>query len=359
MSIAKTAPSKFEFQDLVCVELALRFRQVADLAMKIEPPGGEDAEMSLTLSGVPALIEVQIKGASTAVTIRDIVEMLAHFPPRQATGCLVERLLGDDSRYALIVVAGRCDDSASRYVVYPAWSGEPHTSGKIRVEDARLLLEELGKIDPPGTDSGELNDERRARCAVLASNVDAGEMRDAGRRLVVLERFTRGELDKSCEHILRAQHHVPSDRTAGTLRSLRDEVARAKQQALDAIPLIRTALARYSGQLLLPFGYVDRGSEDEWISELSRYNVLLLSGPPRCGKSDAAAEWLATINNSDLTFVKGMIRGRPNASCWIQPRATGFLYWMINLVEFIPLLMHLVPSHGSKIGFQDCTPPGS
>jgi hypothetical protein len=63
MSIAVTAPEKFDFQDLVCIELMLRFEANAGAVMLVEPEDGEDAGLTLPRHQMAALIvEVQVKG---------------------------------------------------------------------------------------------------------------------------------------------------------------------------------------------------------------------------------------------------------------------------------------------------------
>ena len=59
------------------------------------------------------------------------------------------------------------------------------------------------------------------------------------------------------------------------------------------IPSIQSELSRHVGESYRPVNYVTRGDEKEWLTTLSCRNALLLSGPPRCGKSNAAA-WIAS-----------------------------------------------------------------
>jgi predicted nuclease of restriction endonuclease-like (RecB) superfamily len=43
--------------------------------------------------------------------------------------------------------------------------------------------------------------------------------------------LTKADLEEHCEQALRKRHHVPSDRAAGALRSLREQVVQAAQLA--------------------------------------------------------------------------------------------------------------------------------
>ena len=49
MTIAITAPQKFAFQDLVCIETMLRFCARAGSTLFVEPDGGEDAELTFAM----------------------------------------------------------------------------------------------------------------------------------------------------------------------------------------------------------------------------------------------------------------------------------------------------------------------
>jgi hypothetical protein len=83
MSIEVTGPEKYDFQDHVCLLVALRLRNLMDLQAFIEPVGLEDALFRVSNGGVSIEIELQVKGAQTEVTQNSIAEWLAHFPPRQ------------------------------------------------------------------------------------------------------------------------------------------------------------------------------------------------------------------------------------------------------------------------------------
>ena len=116
MPIAVTAPEKYDLQDLVCAELALRFEGSPNTERWAEPANGEDAKLRFEISGSQRLVEIQAKGSTRPATLAGIAECLAHFPERASQGCLFERLL-TDQRIVVLVMSGRCDDVASRYLV--------------------------------------------------------------------------------------------------------------------------------------------------------------------------------------------------------------------------------------------------
>lgn len=292
MNIARTAPEKYEFQDLVCVELALRFENHTGAQLRIEPSEGEDGELTLPQpTGLPLTIEVQVKGAQGVVALADLAEFLVHFPPREASGCLFERLLANPACLALFVVTGRCDDAASRYVVPTNWAGAPHAGGFLSAAAAATLLTSIECTNLTG--KGELKEKREAHYKQLAREADLDRVRKALERLVVLERVSSIEVEAACERHFR-RHRIPTDGARDALARMMSAIKRAKRESSDALGLIRTELGEIAPTSLKPPGYVVRGAEASWEESLTANNALLLSGPPRCGKTNAA-HWIAGI----------------------------------------------------------------
>src|SRR6478609_5799001 len=126
MGIEITAPEKFDFQDLACLELALRLDTSAGLVMFAEPEYGEDAELRFESEGQSITLEVQVKGAAGEVHLSDLAEWLLHFPKRKTVNCLLERLISNEFVTVLLIVSGRCNDAVSVFVVDPEWTGKAH-----------------------------------------------------------------------------------------------------------------------------------------------------------------------------------------------------------------------------------------
>ncbi|WP_338027996.1 hypothetical protein [Bradyrhizobium oropedii] len=288
MSIAITAPQKFDFQDLVCIELMLRFQANPDLTLLVE--GDEDAEMTLPRSALaPLVVEVQVKGASGPVTMAKIVECLAHCPDRQASGCLFERILASPDRIALLVMSGRCDDAASAFVL-PDWDGAAPPVGRIKTATAAAFLQEFGSL--PASSDSDLMTRRKAHRDALVSRLTSDAVRQVLDRIVVFERIGDSDLQIACERHLKTQFHIPQDRIFDIVNRLHKRIKDAKNDGTDAVPAMRTVLADASPPSLRPQDYVSRGVEPELIATLTDRNCLLLSGPPRSGKSDTA-RWVA------------------------------------------------------------------
>lgn len=292
MSIAITAPQKFDFQDIVCVEMMLRFHHLNTAQFFAEPKDGEDGEI-LFGPGMPTeKAEIQVKGAAGAVTIDVIAGCLAHSPPRKVSDTLLERLLGDPTRLVVLVVSGRCDDAASVYSLPFDWTGCIHPDHALKQDDAVTLLGAFANVQVPGKAGSSLKTGRENHFRTVAATTDPSKLRIALQRLIILERLNEVELESRCAERLRTAHRIPSDRIPDVLARLRLAVKTAKIEAIDAFPLIRAGLQKAAPPPTRPQDYVCRGDEKEWVDLLSRENILLLSGPPRVGKTDAA-RWVA------------------------------------------------------------------
>jgi hypothetical protein len=315
MSIARVAPDKFDFQDFVCIDMMLRFAAYANARCLIEPDDGEDAQITLGPSGVETDIEIQVKGSGEDVDIERIADCLAHAPPLSSTDTLLERLVVNPRRFAVLVMMGRCDNASAAYVMPTAWSGSEHEKDFIRLEDARQLLAAYVGAEPKGKET-ELKLQRRRHRESVASGLDLGALRTALRRLIVLERTTAEEVKaRLLNHLLR-QHHIPLDRAESVFAKLHGAIKEGRTQRCDSFPLVRAILDAESPPSVRPFDYVLRGDEAELHTTLSNNHVLLLSGPPRVGKSNTArwvaaefeAEGFKVIDHSSLDDAERFLR---------------------------------------------------
>jgi hypothetical protein len=264
MSIAITGPEKYDLQDLVCAEVALQLETSPDSVMILEPTDGEDAELRVAVSGQTRVVEIQVKGSSGDVTLSIIAGCLAHFPGRSSKGCLFERLLGDD-RIVLLVMSGRCNDSAARYVVGPDWRIEQESRRSFRRREAKALLDEFSRVKPAGSKQTKLRGARQAECRQIAMTTPIDAVRAAARRLFLVELATDSAVRSRCEEQLRTRYRIPSDRTAAVLGEVISSLKLAKNNRVDAMPLVRKVVLRNTVWPLLPDYYIERGSEGESI----------------------------------------------------------------------------------------------
>jgi hypothetical protein len=286
MSVQLAGSEGFRYQDLVTAWIALQAAELSDAMLYPEKSGGEDAELSFGCSSGPVFVEIQVKGQRTnQISLPFLVNVLAHFPPRKASNCLFERLLGDRNRYLVLVVRQRCEDSVSAFVKEELLPTGPNKT--IRAKDAQSAADELARWQPETNKKlGELDRKRIAACKQLAQR-SISDIADALSRVVIIEKVERRDLLDRCTLLLR-KFSIFEDRAADAIRELTEAVTESQAPQADALLAIRAILERRSGPTLKPKGYVLRGLEPVWQTTLSNRNVLLLSGHPRCGKSDAA-----------------------------------------------------------------------
>lgn len=210
-------------------------------------------------------------------------------PPQGVGGALLERLLADTGRSALIVASGLADDASSALLATRGWRGERRP--RAGVEAAEAFLAAFAAASVGGKDGGRLSDARLAHNAALAGSADVAAVRDALGRVLIFDRTDAAGLDATCQDALRRDHGIPSDRTAIVLLALRDFAAAARAEGADAFPVLRRILVEAAPDPTRPDGYVRREDEGELVDALSR-DCALLSGTPRVGKSHAA-RWAA------------------------------------------------------------------
>ena len=292
MSIAIVAPEKFEFQDAVCVEMMLRFEHVNDACFVVEPKGGEDGELRLPWNGNVRLMEIQVKGSARPVTLSEVAACLAHTPPRTEKNTLLERLLSDPQRLAVLVMSGRCNDSCAAYAVEANWDGAAHALNGISRASVAAFLDAFSEAKTAGGKNSPIKARRRAHNRRLVATADENSVRKALARVIVVERVDAGRLKNRCATYLRERHRIPDDQTGDVLRRLAEDVKNAKGKGTDALALVRKTLERASPANVRPDGYEERGVERELRDELNKQGVILLSGKPRVGKS-YTARWIA------------------------------------------------------------------
>ncbi|VVO02797.1 hypothetical protein [Pseudomonas fluorescens] len=293
MTIAITAPEKFNFQDLACLEMMLRFENKTQANFYVEPLGGEDGEIRFDGTATGRRVEIQIKGSELPVKLSDIAKYLAHCPPRKSNGTLLERLLDDPELTVLFIVSGRCDDQAALYSVAPDWLGASH--GKpIKVTDAQAFIDVWSSCSSPHEDDKDLAIKRKNHCLTLAGKLSTSEIRDAFQRMIILERVSNNSLLASCSEYLRRSWRIPDDRVEHVILELREIVSASKSltHLIDSFPKVRDFLNTIAPMSIRPTDYVARGQEQAWFTHLSRQSVLLLSGLPRVGKT-SSARWVA------------------------------------------------------------------
>ncbi|MDZ5789343.1 hypothetical protein U4I95_02475 [Stenotrophomonas maltophilia] len=288
MNIAIIAPSKFEFQDLVCIDIALRSRSLDRVQMFAEPAGGEDGQLEFTCLGAATTVEVQVKGSESTLDLAKLASHLAHFPDRKGENTLLDRLIEDKGRFALFVVSGRCVDAVSSFLIKRMpeeilqRSVSAPSAEAFRMDYARAL----GTL---AEDDTALWKARHAHLIKTANEIDQATLRSALGRVLILEQQTSEDVETRIVNTL-AKLGVPTGSAAHAIGEMRERVQSAKGARIDVIASICDVIERYAPSTIRPSDYVSRGLENQMLADLLASHVLLLSGSPRTGKTFTARE---------------------------------------------------------------------
>lgn len=293
MNIAIIAPTKFDFQDLVCVELGLRWPADGAPTLRAEPQNGEDAELTWKEGSRRRLCEVQVKGRSTAeIDMATLADYLAHFPDHQAQGCLLDRLIADPERVVLFVASERCRDDVARYRVRTTWTGAHRTDAPDRRAGQALAaaLKHLseGPARARKRTPTQLEFDRAAQLAVLAGS-DADRLAEALERVFIHEEETPATIAVRLHRKL-FDVGVPTDRLFDGIARLKQVVADDRAARPDVFGALRSVLVEFAPEQLARPKYMPRGYEEAFAADLAREKAILLSGPPRVGKSWSALQ---------------------------------------------------------------------
>lgn len=284
MNIAVTAPKRFAHQDLVCVDLALRWRDAPALQLWSEPTGGEDARLSWHAGSSPTTLEVQIKDEVGAADLDRLVDILTHFPARLARHTLLERLVADPNSAVLVVVSARCRDDVANLIAPPGWDGSRRASPVADDLLAGNLLTAIASRAAAGKSQTALEAARTSHLSKVAMSSHA-DVKSALNRVFIAERERPADVFVRVQHTLSTDLGVPTDRLADGSRRLAAIIDAYKGTDRDAMPALSAAAAGLAPTSLAPSGYVERGTEDDLAASLAGRSVLLLSGGPRTGKT--------------------------------------------------------------------------
>ncbi len=287
MSIAIIAPTKFDFQDLACVELGLRWPEDGAPTLQAEPENGEDAVLTWEEGGQRRLCEVQVKGRSTGeFDMATLADYLAHFPDRQAQGCLLERLIDHPEQMVLFVASERCRDETARYRAPVDWTG----AYRAGVPDQAAGFALAAALQHLAGAPGRMRNAPSKLMLARAAHLGALAKTPAGELAAALERVFIHELETPAVIVVRLHRKlfaagVPTDRLADGVARLKQVVADDRAARLDLFGRLRMVLADFAPERMMPARYLPRGVEDKLAADLARQGAVLLSGAPRVGKS--------------------------------------------------------------------------
>lgn len=290
MSIEITGPLKYRLQDYVCVLLAVLASGDPEISLQIEPKNGEDALLTTSRDGGTRFLEVQVKGAATAVSHSALANWLAHFPDRLSCGSLLERLTTDQYRSVLFVASGRCSDAVVPHAVALSVQAAQVSEGLVTTATERGMrggLQKYSNATPPR--DKDLARKRRANIGRQLSSISSRKLRTSLHRVLIAERIDEPDILRRIREELVSRHRVVPDRVQEVIRRITEIVVREKRTGVDVLPEVHSVISAESEvDPLVSVSYVSRGEENDLLSRLSDDSALLLTGAPRVGKSSCA-----------------------------------------------------------------------
>jgi hypothetical protein len=291
MSIARTAPESFEFQDLTCVATVLRFLDagVGVDRFVVEPKGGEDGSLH-TNAPDPVHYEVQIKAGAGPATMESLALWMTHFPERRDRGMLIERLLADPQRRLIAVATGRASDALEPLLVRDDWSGGL-SAATVKVDLAKQFIAAFGASPIDDNGQGKLHGKRVLHHASMAATLTVDQVRELLTRIAIVDRATKDRVTDRIERHLR-KRGIPDDRLNDMVKHLRAIVGTKRNNGEDLASALEAEIEREVPTSISPLDYIPGSEEADWMARFTADNCVLLSGVTRCGKS-TAAKWIA------------------------------------------------------------------
>ncbi|TXL75439.1 ATP-binding protein [Vineibacter terrae] len=303
MDIAIIGPEKFAFQDMACIELALSFRPFGPFALVPEPTGGEDASLTWD-DGALLTLEVQVKGAKGSAGVAELLDYLVHYPSREVTGSLLQRLMEQDDRHALFILTARCTDDLTPLLLARPLIGRPASRIAPRALAEALRNEVSAKAaTKPPKNASKLTLERLANLEDLARRPVA-DFERALAKIALREQETAETIEVHLHTAMRAERFDTLS-IRGILARFGDLLAESKRTRSDALGPILTALAAHAPSALGPHGYLERGIEAALEARLRTDRSLLITGPPRAGKSWTARAMAGQLQRDGFEVRQG------------------------------------------------------
>ncbi|RZJ60990.1 MAG: hypothetical protein EON49_06805 [Acidovorax sp.] len=290
MSIEIIGQQKYRFQDHVCALLAVLVSGNPGASLQIEPKDGEDALLQTTEGGFARTVEVQVKGATAAITHDVLADWLAHYPAYGDSGSLLERISSDSSRSVLFVASGRCNDAVASHAV-PLSVRTTQVPKRVMPNAAEQGMRKGLSNYANGTSSTDSDLVKRRRANIRARLVatPAVSLKPVLQRVLITEQIDEPAVLRRIRDTLEAVHRVVPDRVEEATRRITEIVVNEKKTGVNVLPQVDRVISWGSAvDPLVAASYVFRGEEQALLNRLSLDSALLLTGAPRVGKTSCA-----------------------------------------------------------------------
>lgn len=292
MDIETTGVKKYIFQDLVCIYLLLNIQHIENIEFFVEPENSEDAKITIDdLNGINE-IEIQVKGSQDTVTQANLAQYLAHFPKGKAENCLFDRLMTNPNLLVVFTMTGRCNDSTSNYLSSLENFYQIHRKDRIKLSDARILLNEFSLIKADSNTPTQLEINRANYINKINERYKIRRVREALTRLIIIEQITTENILILCSNLLRSKYLIPDDKHQSVIDRLKTVIFDGKDSKENIVDIFRVELSNFIPENIYPIDYIKHGIEDNLKKVLAKENALLITGSPRIGKT-YISRWIA------------------------------------------------------------------
>lgn len=302
MSIEITGPKAYEFQDRVCVLLAVLAAENPAIELFIEPANGEDARLVVKKQDARHVVEVQAKREQSEIGADRMVDWLAHFPSRKVEGSLLESILSENSRSVLFVTSGRCTDATAPHLIPISVDRTSLEHGKVKDATEAAVRSALKSYSEVKSNSdGATDKKRRAHIGLTIPQIKAPELKSALQRVMIVERLQDIDLLRSIRDALQANHRVIPDHVERVAQEIEEIIVREKRTEVNVLSEIAKVIR--SGQSTDPLrspNHVDREEEVFLKTQITMNKAVLITGVPRVGKSFLARSLAAGLQRQSF-----------------------------------------------------------
>ena len=289
MSIEKTGVRAYEYQYLATLYIGLIIADYDEAELFVEPPGSEDALITININGFKRKIEVQVKSDKGALDFNKLVGWLLHFQNRKTDNNLLSRLIEQNETSTLFISNARCKDSLVFLKNTPP-DLAMHESVALHKTFIPVLNAAIKKNYSTFKEN-RLGKGRKDFCIKLSELLSkTNSYNQVLEKVIVWEEISSECLQNLTFAILNKKYKIPNSQTNRIIQKLLRAVKTGRDSEVNIMPLFRETLATFkplSPKITKVYFSLEE-KEKQLISYLEKESGLLLTGLTFCGKTELA-----------------------------------------------------------------------
>lgn len=284
MSVERTGPQGYEFQYLVSVYFALDNIEKNNIEIYIEKEEGEDAEISYLDEGVFKVYDIQVKGYSSQLDVTEYCKWISHFVANSSDTNLIDKLNDNNDRQVIFVTSARCKDEVSLFA-----KDSVYEQNDIPINSS--VLDNIKEnIISSFNENTKLSAKRKEYCRKQLQIIKTEELKNVLRRMIILERCNKVDLENKIKGILNTSFLVPQSMTNNVLLRLYEVVRAGRDSRKNIQSNIKSIIGEFIGNrvFLENRNDIERSEYKQCMEMIEKEGVLLLTGISLCGKTHIA-----------------------------------------------------------------------